>query len=311
MPTYQMNWRPTKVTGINKTSLAWLAGKMGYAEEWQHAARGWQFGTREAKADRYVTTTKDPEWARSQHIAGRRAFTVGYQHIPFVTEVRIGEYGPIEPLGPFGPGHPFCKLHKVSEALQGFYTPCGFPHLDKKPVDLEAPRPTVLLQHHGGYRGIAGHRWMIEICLSIVEAGYDAAISAHWIPGLGYDDISLHYAMKGGFPYSTGYWFTPHWRSVAAKCKLTLTTGSSAAYEMWSVGLKNVYILTYLGGSRDRAFRMFPDICINSEDELKLLLSGRLGKGNYPMTQEVMEAFDSIHTGQGAKIAADVIEGER
>src|SRR3990167_7300107 len=84
MPTRQMNWRPTKVTGINKTSLMWLAGKMGYAGSWQEASGGWQFGMRQAKADRYVTTTKDITWADRLSEEGRESFAVGYQHFPFI-----------------------------------------------------------------------------------------------------------------------------------------------------------------------------------------------------------------------------------
>ena len=319
MPTYQMNWRPTKVTGINRTSLNWLAGKMGYAEEWQEAAGGWQFGMRQAKADAYVTTTKDMDWLKLNlhgHGSSVPEFAVGYQHLPVVIalthEAERWKF-------PMDLPRPFCVAHDF-EALHGFrflYSgntvyPCGFPHLDKKPVDLEVPRPTVLVQHPGGSRGITGHRWMIEVCRAAVEAGYDAAISAHWIPGVGYDDISLHYAMKAKFPWSTGYWFTPDWRSVAGGCSLILTTGSSAAYEMWAVGLTNVFVLGYVGGQRHEKFRLFPDLMIDSPEALRKLLKGlpRSAQATEPLTKNVMDAFRSVHDGQGAKIAADVIEGK-
>ena len=318
MPTYQMNWRPTKVTGINRTSLNWLAGKMGYGEEWQQASGGWQLGMREAKADQYVTTTKDMGWLWGQSPNGGR-FAVGYQHIPVICETSFISgwiYAPSEGglPNPFVRPHAFAVSHEFGRLFEGCsVSRCGFPHLDKTPVDLEVPRPTVLVQHSGGHRGITGHRWMIDVCREAVEAGYDAAISAHWIPGVGYDDISLHYAMKAKFPWSTGYWFTPDWRSVAGGCSLILTTGSSAAYEMWAVGLTNVFVLGYVGGQRQEKFRLFPDLTIESPEALRKLLKGlpRSAQATEPLTRTVMEAYQSIHTGQGAKMAADVIEGRQ
>lgn len=312
MPTWQMHWRPTKVTGINKTSLAWLAEKIGYAAEWKACETHYYLWEGMAP-DVCVTTTKDLKWAREKVEMGYQTFAVGYQHIPFVVQLEVGSCGPIEPLGPFGPGHPFCQLHNINAVLGlGFAHRCGFPHLDKIPVRLEVPRPTILLQHPGGYRGIGGYQWMVDVCRVIVDAGYDAAITPHIFPGWGYDDISLHYAMKAKFPYSTGFWFAPYWRQVASGCALILTTGSSAAYEMWSVGLTNVFILGYVGGTRHEKFGLFKDLRIESPEALRKLLRSLPGsaQATEPLTREVMEAYRSIHTGQGAKTAADVVEGK-
>ena len=81
---------------------------------------------------------------------------------------------------------------------------------------------------------------------------------------------------------------------------------------MWAVGLTNVFILGYVGGTRQEKFGLFKDLMIESPEALRKLLKGLPGSAQptESLTREVMAAFRSIHNGQGAKIAADVIEGK-
>ena len=308
MPTYQMNWRPTKVTGINKTSLTWLAGKMGWGQEWQSKQPRISYPCLGLDhLDAAVTTTKDLAWARQQKEAGIQAFAVGYQHFPAVMQIGVGPCTWAYMPKPFWYEEPFAKAHEFEMIMcLGPGRSCGFPHLDKVPKATTLPKENIVaIQHHGGYRGLVGHQWLSRLVRIVENSGYRSDVILHPIPGLGYGKRAVGRAVS----QRAVIWDT-QWE-IADRARYVLTTGSSSAYDHWSVGLKNVYVLTYLGGGRDKAFRTFPDICINSEDELKLLLSGQMWEGNYPMTKEVMDAFETVHTGQGEKTAADVIEGKR
>ncbi len=330
MPTFQMNWRPTNVTGVNKTSLTWLANRIGFGQEWQAVQSRVDYKPHfiPEEYDAAVSTTKDMDFLRDmgKEINGyMTTYAVGYQHFPGI--IQGGRYEWVDRLlqeelpppmstaftgtHPFGASHGFRKL-----AGFGRVTPCGFPHLDKVLGTAfqagKVPRPTVLIQHPGGHRGIHGHRWLAHLARDIIDAGYDAAICPHLLPGYGYDAELLHYAMKAQGPYNTGWWFTEHWWDVAGDCDLILTTGSSAAYEMWAVGLTNVFILGYIGGKRHEKFQMFSDLLVESPEALGRLLQ-RLPESAHatnPLTQEVMAAYRNVHDGQGAKTAADVVEGK-
>ena len=312
MPTWQMNWRPTKVTGVNRTSLAWLAGKMGYSEEWQQAAGSGQFGMGAARADWYVTTTKDMQWLLSLRPSWRCA--IGYQHLPAIISLDSrGIWFPSDFPTAFRPHHPFEDLHHFSQTMkQGVCIPCGFPHLDDKVrIDFGSRMNAVLIQHPGGSRGIDGHAWLANICKALDFAGLRVYVCPHYIPGHGYDAASLVIALaRHGFLRAH---MVRHWWEVAGYCDLILTTGSSAAYEMWAVGLTNVFVMNIAGGHRHEKFGIFKDLMLDSAGDLRRLVRSLPGsaQATEPLTRDVMAAYRSLHTGQGVKPAADVIEGKR
>ena len=57
---------------------------------------------------------------------------------------------------------------------------------------------------------------------------------------------------------------------------------------------------------------MFQDLLVESPEALRRLLQQLPGSAHAtnPLTLEIMAAYRSVHTGQGAKTAADVIEGK-
>ena len=320
MPAFQMNWRPTQVTGVNRASLAWLADRIGWRE-----AQGGIECERWLVPEEYdcaVSTTKDLDRLRNlgKEINGyMTTYAVGYQHFPGLIQVgrydwadRLLKEQPPPPMPtvftgihPFGAAHGFGKL-----AQAGRVTPCGFPHLDKIETSQSHKRNAVLIQHHGGYRGITGHGWLVGAVSHVVAAGYHAYICPHFIPGAGYGEDAIRHVLSLAQLY--GWEIVARWWDVAGHCDLILTTGSSAAYEMWSVGLTNVFILGYVGGKRHEKFTLFKDLVVESPTKLVELLGGLPGsdQATEPLTREVMKAYRSVHTGQGAKTAADVIEGK-
>lgn len=325
MPTFQMNWRPTHVTGVNKTSLAWLSEKIGYGQEWQAAQGHIDYKPHfiPEEYDAAVSTTKDLDFLQDmgEEINGHMTcFAIGYQHFPGI--IHMGRYAwtdrllnepppkllpeALTGIHPFGSAHGFGSL-----ALNGRVTPCAFPHLDKVEISQSHKHNRVLIQHHGGYRGLRGHEWLADVVRAINAIGYEALVCPHFIPGRGYDRYAIIKALDRDGP--SGNWRTANrWWDVAGQCDLILTTGSSAAYEMWAVGLTNVFILGYLGGTRHEKFQMFQDLLVESPEALAKLLRGLPGsaQATEPLTREVMEAYRSVHNGQGAKTAADVIEGK-
>mgnify|MGYP001579326385 CR=1 FL=1 len=310
MPTWQMNWRPTKVTGVNRTSLAWLAGKMGYGEEWQETALRFTLRWRDSY-DAYVHTTKAiRSWGQ---LCPAKTWAVGYQHLPVVVRSTgrfPRQWANIPSV--FLPNNPFAELHDFGWLLNwGDAWPCGFPHLDKVRIDFGSRMNAVLIQHPGGSRGIDGHAWLANICKALDFAGLRVYVCPHYIPGRGHDAASLVTALaRHGFLRAH---MVRHWWEVAGYCDLILTTGSSAAYEMWAVGLTNVFVMNIAGGHRHEKFGIFKDLMLDSADDLRRLLRSLPGsaQATEPLTREVMQAFRDVHGGQGAKTAADVIEGKR
>jgi len=83
-------------------------------------------------------------------------------------------------------------------------------------------------------------------------------------------------------------------------------------YEMWALGMPMTYVLAFAGGERWKKFEMFPDLILRTPKDLEELLSWKIPtEARRSLTGEVMQAFRDVHNGQGAKIAADVIEGTR
>ena len=316
MPTFQMNWTPTKVTGVNRASLAWLADQIGYGQEWRDAQGqvGYKPYFTPEEYDAVVSTTKDMDFLRdmTDDINGNMAaYAVGYQHFPVI--IRVGAYRPTWKCvpKPFWYEEPFAKFHGFEKIMaQGQGRSCGFPHLDKIETSQSHKRNAVLIQHHGGYRGITGHGWLVGAVSHVVAAGYHAYICPHFIPGAGYGEDAIRHVLSLAQLY--GWEIVARWWDVAGHCDLILTTGSSAAYEMWSVGRTNVFILGYVGGKRHERFTLFKDLVVESPTKLVELLGGLPGsdQATEPLTREVMKAYRSVHTGQGAKTAADVIEGK-
>ena len=318
MPTFQMHWTPTRVTGVNKTSLAWLAGRMGYQQEWVKAQGCIEYRRHLApKEDEcVVSTTKDMDFLKlfKQEFPEKNAMAIGYQHVPVCLSMgRLAERRryPDEMSPPFLIGHPFERLHRFAEVYAGNTAyPCGFPHLDKVQISHSTKQNAVLIQHPGGHRGISGHGWLVETGRVLASAGYRMFICPHFLPGFGYGADAIGRALvRASIP---SWQIVKHWWDVAGQCDLILTTGSSAAYEMWAVGLTNIFILGYLGGTRHEKFQMFSDLLVESPEALGKLLRGLPGsaQATEALTREVMEAYRSVHNGRGAKTAADVIEGK-
>lgn len=324
MPTYQMAFRPTKVTGVNKTSLAWLAETIGYGQEWADIQGSLSYFGHfiPEEFDAAVSTTKDMDFLEDMtlDINGRMtAYAVGYQHFPGI--IKVGEYAWVDKLlgkdapppmpEAFTGAHAFGAVHGFGKlALKGRVTPCGFPHLDNVRIDFGSRMNSVLIQHPGGHRGIDGHAWLANICKSLDFAGLRVYICPHFLPARGHDASSL---VKGlaGYGFLRAYMIR-NWWEIAGYCDLILTTGSSAAYEMWAVGLTNVFVMNIAGGHRHEKFGIFKDLLLDAAEDLRRLVRGLPGsaQATEPLTKEVIAAYRSLHTGQGAKTAADVIEGK-
>ncbi len=326
MPTFQMAFRPRFVIGINKAVLDWVSRLDGFEKEWKEAQASIHY-QRHFVPEEYdcaVATTKDLKRLKCLELdinGNMQTFAIGCQHWPVVlrdnfdpqTATYLNRYADGMPAA-FVRGHPFEMAHKLSTLLPGRRAvPCGFPHLDRLQAgsDMDHMRwsDRLHLIHHGGYRGLSGHEWMLSILRVANTAGYLPSVSPHGIHGWGYGAQDLQRVInRAGVPcliLRAGWWPT------VDDCGVILTTGSATIYDLWSLGKRNVLVLDYLGGGRSRPFQMFPDILVKSEAELAERLRAGWVTATAPLTLEVIEAFAKTHTGHGAEIAADVVEGKR
>lgn len=344
LPTFQMAFRPRFVTGINKSMLDWVSRLDGFGEAWEKAQERIRY-TRWFVPEHYdcaLATTKELDELRNleREINGcMKTFAIGCQHWPVMLRHRFDpwneESGSKRDEGvpaPFKAGHPFADYHRFGGMLyEREMIPCGFPHLDQYPQIAPSQGNRVHLIHHGGYRGLKGHAWMLSILRACHEAGYVPSISAHGIHGYGYawQDLSaaIHKARMPrilGNPQGwqslvdqLGLQGTPviiaggTWRTIVSECAVVLTTGSATIYDLWSIGHRNVLVLDYLGGGRSKAFQVVPDILVRSEQELIRRLRERQYAPTNHWTSEIIDAFSSLHTGCSTKTAADVVEGKQ
>jgi len=308
LPSCQMALKPTMVTGINEASLDWVADLISYHCVWKKAKERIKFARYfvPEEYDCAVSTTKDMARLESlrRPINGYTSgVAIGYQHLPAVVVLgRAMERNryPTEMPDAFRIGSPFESRHQFRNLYSGNTVyPCGFPHLDHVAAGPKVDSNEVLIIEHGAGRKMPFRNddWLGRILSDIRDCGLKPVIAKHALRGL--------FAPR----YTSAVETVSSWWPRAARVKLILTTGSSCMYEMWSIGLRNAFVVGYEGGGRAEAFRMFPDIYLAHREQLRAVLRcPELQQPRDAVTRKVIEGFQKLHDGKGAKTAADIIE---
>lgn len=230
-------------------------------------------------------------------------FFLGYQHFPVLGRIDA----PLSYLNNaetansvFFSENAFAKSHKFLDQVKDTsYRLCNFTHLDSVfDLRLEAntSRTSVFIFHPGGYRGVltnpgddrmtcyrAQRLFLEKICLPILEQGLDPVIKIHPLRAQFHDLADMHIILREfesdfGIRSGTVRLIGPtawHWPDVFS-ARYIVTSGSSAVYELWAAGLRNVFVCNFLGTSRSQRFDFFEEIFLETEDDLVALLGNRL-----------------------------------
>lgn len=336
---------PTSVSIVNAKSLRFVARLIGYEEEWLASQRRTEY-VKTGSFDGYeaiVATTKDiPRLRQMGREHGLPAFAVGYQHIPFMARVDAplhSHNGAAERDSVFLTDNAFSQSHKFPEVLSGCgLRLCGFTNLDRPWAyrrdheDTDAERRWVLIFHPGGYRGVvsqpsdpkgvchANQKAFVErLCLPLVKAGYTPVIKIHPLRARFHDledvteivaGVERENGLDAGGIVCVGpeswYW------EYALKSSFILTFGSSSVYELWSAGLRNVFVCNFEGQARSRRFDFFESIFIESYEQYLDLISTESFRGLAldPLTAKVFDGYSSLFNGRSTQTAYELINGE-
>ena len=335
---------PTNVTIVSAKSLRFVARLIGYEEEWLASQRRTEyvktgsFGGYQA----IVATTKDISRLRQMGREYRLpVFAVGYQHLPFVARVDAplhSHNGAAERDSVFLTDNAFSRSHKFPKDLGGCGLQlCGFTNLDRvwayrREHEGTDGRRWVLIFHPGGYRGVvsqpgdpagvcyARQKAFVErLCLPLVKAGYTPVVKIHPLRARFHDlkdvtEIVAAVERENGFDAGSIVCAGPeawYWE-YAFKSSFILTFGSSSVYELWSAGLRNVFVCNFEGQSRSRRFDFFESVFIESYRQYLKLISTESFRNLAldSLTAEVFEAYHSLFDGRSTDTAYELIESE-
>ncbi|MBI3090349.1 MAG: hypothetical protein HYY96_06740 [Candidatus Tectomicrobia bacterium] len=198
------------------------------------------------------------------------------------------------------------------------------------------PRPLAFLFHPGGYRGVvtqfgegkaacyAKQKVFLErLCLPLIEAGFRVVIKIHPLRARHHDlaDVQAIFAdiaRERRLPSGCVEWLGPeawYWES-AFRSRVILTFGSSSIYELWSAGLRNVYVCNFEGKARSEKFSFFESIFLDSYAAYLKRIEAWAGaeatacRETDPVTDEVFRAYSCLFTGRAVETAYRLITHE-
>jgi hypothetical protein len=334
---------PTGVRIINPEALQFVARLVGYGDQWSKVRReiGYHLWRRFGQFDAIIATSKNIPWLRSIRAKhGTLSFAVGYEHIPFAIKIDDpfrSQSDPSELESVFLTDNAFSQAHRLQEILQscGLH-PCGFTYLDKVYQRYNArdwsDERFVLVFHPGGYRRVitepgdpravcyAKQRAFLErLCVPLLQAGFKPVVKIHPLRAKFHDLADVQGIVKdivreNGLDAESIICIGPeswYW-DYAFRSSFILTSGSSSIYELWSVGLRNVFVCDFEGSARSQKFRFFDSICIDSYEEYLDFISTEAFR-HRPLDELTAQAFDAYHglfNGQATQTAYELISNE-
>jgi hypothetical protein len=283
-----------------------------------------------SRFDVVVGAVKDIPLLRYLSKSGIPSFYVGYQHFPVFGRIN-GALAQLDNEGTrtsiFFSENPFSKSHKFYEQVEGTsYRLCNFPHLDAVYRVNSATNEkdnTVLIFHPGGYRGVlsepgddqatcycAQKLFLEQVCIPLLEHGLKPLIKIHPLRALHHDLDDMEELVS---EFEDQYQFAKgaieligptewHWQK-AFHASFILTFGSSAVYELWAAGLKNVLVCNFLGTSRSERFDFFEDIFIRTHQEYLqgIKTFGSTSPSSGCLTGQVFESFSALFQGNSTQ----------
>ena len=336
---------PNQVEIINPRSLRYVAGLIDHTSDWSasQAKIKYHWRGRLGKFDAVISTTKElPRLRKMSAALDAPAFALGYQHIPFMLKVdrvfrSYDDY--TEQNSVFLSENSFSLMHSFPEILEnsGLFN-VGFTYLDtvwesRNTIDKRTEKDrSVFIFHPGGNRGVFTNpgdskqvcyanqkKYLTNICLPLIKQGFSPIIKIHPLRAEFHDfvdvsrilsEIEREHGLKPGQIkcIKPGVWYWEH----AIKSEFILSFGSSSIYELWSAGLRNVFVCNFTGKARSQKFEFFDSIVINSYDEYQEMIeTGEYARRELnELAEDVFSIYSSSFNGKSALNAAELIVRE-
>jgi hypothetical protein len=342
---------PTGVATINRKSLEYVSRLINYHHEFSSVSGKVSYVIRVRSYQDFDAVVSVAKTSRIDNLRrinskfGVAAFALGYQHFPFFVKVnsdfRTHSTGK-ERDSVFFRDNPFTQHHEFagfSPSTDGLRF-CCFTYLDKVYRDLSnsihssksgSPN-TVLVFHPGGYRGVVTQygdskrtsyakqsAFIKKVCIPLVHSGFRPVIKVHPLRARYHDlsdlseiisSLEKDYSLESGsiccIAADSWYW------QYAFESSFILVFGSSSLYELWSTGLKNVFVCNFEGKERSKKFGCFESVFINTYEEyLEFIRTEAFQYTEFdPLTSQVFDAYHSLFNGQATQTAYELISNE-
>jgi len=280
--------------------------------------------------DVVIGAVKDIPLLRQFSQNGLPCFFLGYQHFPVFgrieTRLKNGNLSATN-KSIFFSENAFANSHGfINQVRRTSYRVINFTHLDAVYRVNSATNEkdnTVLIFHPGGYRGVlsepgddqatcycAQKLFLEQVCIPLLEHGLKPLIKIHPLRALHHDLDDMEELVS---EFEDQYQFAKgaieligptewHWQK-AFHASFILTFGSSAVYELWAAGLKNVLVCNFLGTSRSERFDFFEDIFIRTHQEYLqgIKTFGSTSPSSGCLTGQVFESFSALFQGNSTQ----------
>jgi len=331
---------PTGVKVINPKSLEFVADLIGLGDEWRAVKDRINFSIISqifpSKFDVVVGTTKNLKRLSSIAQVHTSVFALGYQHFPVLLKVGADDKEDsckYERNSVFLTKNSFANRHSFPDIVKGHQVVLNsFTFLDvvhRRRTDVVSKEKTILIFHPGGYRDVISSfgdskevcyasqmNFLKRLCMPLISMGLKPVIKIHPLRARYHDWedlVILIDEFERGNKLEKGSigligpedWF---W-NLAFNSTLVLTFGSSSIYELWSAGVKNVFVCNFEGVSRSQKFDIFDSIFIDSyEDYLDLLKNPNAWNPVFDQTTEqIYNAYNDLFLGSSVDNALSFI----
>jgi len=323
---------PTSVEIINIDSLLYVSKIIGIEDDLKKYIKKIKFSysaiLRQSRYDKVIATIKNRDLVTNK----KNSVLVGYEHLPIIACFKktscsnksdINKSSIFFNSNEFSEDHNFKKIFSNINVVLNSYT-----YLDKVSQCINDKKYSkdnrVLIFHPGGYRDVISsygddkitcyksqEKFISEVCLPLIRNGFKPIIKIHPLRAKFHDyedvvEISQRILHKHEIEFDMIHvikadeWF---WED-AFQSSFIMSFGSSAIYDLWSVGLKNVYVCNFFGRSRSDRFSYFESIFIDSSDDFEKLILSYKDKKNPKFdkfTLKIFQAYNKIFDGKSTE----------
>lgn len=320
---------PTNVNVINYSTIKFVSKLVGldYATVRKFKKIKYCYFTNFYKFDYVIGTIKDLNKLVTYKFKSK-VFAIGYQHYPFLVDINLKSKN-FKSTNKLLGDNLFTNFHKFSDISKNYNViDSSFTYLFNKKLfninsTITSPN-SVLIFHPGGYRDIitkssdsqqksykAQYEFIKKICLPILNNGLIAVIKIHPLCAIFHDyedvcEISNKFLKDYSFnkdkivilKRDALYW------KYAFNSRFILSLGSSSLYELWSVGIKNVFICNFFGNERSNKFNFFKSIFLNNySDYVDFINKKKYINFSFDLlTLEIMKSYNILFKNNNPKI---------
>jgi len=310
--------KPTAVNIVNFQSIKWIAKEIGLEKEFSIIKSNKikfinSISSQFVGFNYIIGTTKSLDFMKKKFYK-KNVFFVGYQHMPVYGKV-LWNKNLENNLPNIILNNLFFKRHKFEKILTGtdIYFG-GFLHTNHLVLEKNLIKDNIFFFHPGGWRGIFTNygdnkeisyrkqkKKLTELILPISKKNYVIIIKCHPLAAKFHkkqDLLKIISEIKSEFKIinkivviDTIY----DQINYIKKSKIIFTFGSSSIFELWSVGIKNIKVLSFFSKSRSDQFKYFFELFVRNYENYKNIIHQIDDFNQNEYSDDVLNLFNSYY----------------